>query len=61
MKRVIRFSKIRFLMFVFSLLLIAAGFIGLVLRNGFNLGVDFTGGINKQFQIAPAAFSIQFT
>ena len=61
MKSVIRFSKIRFFMFALSLVVIAAGYIGLMFQNGFNLGVDFTGGINKQFQIAPPAFSLRYT
>jgi len=61
MKSVIRFSKIRFFMFALSFVVIAAGYIGLALQNGFNLGVDFTGGINKQFQIAPPAFSLRYT
>ncbi len=60
MRSVIRFSKIRFFMFAFSFVVIAAGGIGLVLQNGFNLGVDFTGGINKQFQIAPPSFSLRY-
>ncbi len=61
MKSVIRFSKVRYYMFAFSLILIAAGFVGIVLQNGFNLGVDFTGGINKQFQIALPSFSLRYT
>ena len=60
MKNIIRFSKIRYLMLVFSFCVIVAGLTGLYLRNGFNIGVDFTGGINKQFQIAPASFTVVY-
>jgi len=41
--------------------LIAAGFTGLVLRDGFNLGIDFTGGVSKQIQIAPPVFAMDYT
>ena len=51
MKKVIRFTRIRFIMFALSFVVIAAGFLGLTFRNGLNLGIDFTGGLNKQIQI----------
>ena len=60
MKRVIRFTKIRYIMFILSALVIIGGMTGLYLQ-GFNLGIDFTGGVNKQFQIAPVAFHLKYT
>ncbi len=60
MKRVIQFSKARFFFFGFSALLILVGIGGYIIHGGFNLGVDFKAGIELQFQIAPASFSIQY-
>lgn len=60
MKRVIPFSKIRYIMFLFSFMLIVGGITGYFTRDGLNLGIDFTGGLNKQIQIAPRAFSISY-
>ncbi len=55
MKRVILFTKVRALMIVSSLLLILAGGVGLYLKGGFNLGIDFTAGLSQQIQIKPQA------
>ncbi len=60
MKTVIQFTKIRYIMFIISAILIIGGFSGLFTQ-GFNLGIDFTGGINKQFQITPVAFNLQYS
>ncbi len=60
MKRVIPFSKLRYIMFLLSFMLIAAGVTGYFLKDGLNLGIDFTGGLNKQIQIAPRAFTIAY-
>ena len=51
MKRVIQFTKLRFLMIILSLLLIIGGAMGYFLRGGFNLGIDFTAGLSEQIQI----------
>lgn len=61
MKRVIQFSKARYLFFGFSSLLIIIGIIGFIIHGGFNLGVDFEAGIAFQFQVAPASFSMQYS
>ncbi|MGA2615711.1 MAG: protein translocase subunit SecF [Spirochaetia bacterium] len=61
MKRVIQFSKARFYFFGFSALLILVGIGGFIANHGFNLGVDFKAGIELQFQVAPASFSIQYS
>lgn len=61
MKRVIPFSNVRYYMFGLSVLLIALSVVGIVLRGGFNLGIDFTGGLNTQIQIAPKAFVLSYS
>jgi preprotein translocase subunit SecF len=61
MKNVIRFSRLRFYSLLFSLLVLAGVYVGMVVRGGFNLGIDFTGGLSKQLQIAPAAFSLSYS
>ncbi len=61
MKRVIRFSRARYIFFGISALLILTGVVGYVVNGGFNLGVDFKAGIAFQFQIAPASFTVQYT
>jgi preprotein translocase subunit SecF len=53
MKRVIQFTKLRFLMIILSLLLIIGGAMGYFVRGGFNLGIDFTAGLTEQIQITP--------
>lgn len=53
MKRVINFTKMRFLMISLSLLFIIAGGVGFYLRGGFNLGIDFTAGLSQQIRINP--------
>ncbi|MBN1524637.1 MAG: protein translocase subunit SecF [Spirochaetales bacterium] len=59
MKTVIGFTKVRFLMFAMSIIVIAGGFVWTYLNNGYNLGIDFKGGLSQQIQIAPVAFSIK--
>lgn len=60
MKRVIQFSRARYLFFGFSSILIIIGIVGFVVNRGFNLGVDFEAGIAFQFQVAPASFTMQY-
>ncbi len=60
MRRVIRFTKMRYIMITISLLVIIAGYVGLVVNGGFNLGIDFKGGLTEQVQIVPVAFSISY-
>ncbi len=61
MKKVIQFTKIRYIMFVISLLLIAGGITGTILNGGFNLGIDFQAGLNQRIQIAPVAMSLNYS
>jgi preprotein translocase subunit SecF len=61
MKRVIRFSRARYWFFIFSAVLILVGIVGYVVNHGLNLGVDFKAGVEFQFQVAPASFTVQYT
>jgi preprotein translocase subunit SecF len=60
MKKVINFSKIRFIMFIFSLVIIIGTGLGTLARGQFNVGIDFTGGLNMQVQIAPVTFTLDY-
>ncbi|MBD3334146.1 MAG: protein translocase subunit SecF [Candidatus Eisenbacteria bacterium] len=44
-----RFMSYRKQAFVFSLILLFAGFVGWLLQGGFNLGIDFAGGLHIEF------------
>jgi preprotein translocase subunit SecF len=61
MNRMIKFTKIRYIMFLFSIILIAGGIIGTVSNKGFNLGIDYQAGLNQRVQIAPIAFTASFS
>ena len=61
MNRMIKFTKIRYIMFLISIILIAGGIAGTVAKGGFNLGIDFQAGLNQRVQIAPVAFSVAYT
>ena len=61
MKKVIQFTKIRFIMFTISLILIAGGIVGTIANGGFNLGIDFQAGLNQRVQITPSAFKLGYT
>lgn len=60
MDRIIKFTKIRYIMFFVSALLIVAGIAGTVRNNGFNLGIDYQAGLNQRVQVAPVAFTASF-
>ena len=60
MKRVIAFTKLRYLMLGVSALVILAGVVGVVLQGGLNLGIDFKGGLTQQVQILPVALSLTY-
>lgn len=57
MRKVIKFTKIRYPMFLLSILVIAGGIIGTVANGGFNLGIDYQAGLSQRVQIAPVAFT----
>ncbi len=61
MTNIIRFSKLRYIMIILSVLLIAAGIAGVVSLGGFNLGIDFQAGLSQRVQIAPAAMDVRYT
>lgn len=61
MKRVINFTKIRFIMFAVSAVLIVAGIAGTFAMGGWNLGIDFQSGLSQRVQIAPVAMEVSFS
>ena len=60
MKRVIKFTKLRYVMFFLSFLVIGGGITGTILNGGFNLGIDFQAGLNQRVQIAPVAMTVTY-
>ncbi len=60
MKNVIRFTRVRRWMYALSLACIVAGLVATALRGGFNWSVDFTGGVSKDFQVAPRALTLRY-
>ena len=60
MKNVIHFTRARRWMYALSLTCIIGGFAVTALRGGFNLSVDFTGGVSKDFQAAPRALTLHY-
>ncbi|MDR0473865.1 MAG: protein translocase subunit SecF [Treponema sp.] len=60
MKRIIYFSRFSLPAFILSLVLAGAGVAGYFLK-GFNLGIDFQGGLIQEIQFAPAAFSLSYS
>ena len=61
MKRVVRFTKIRYIMFLFSIIVIVGGIIGTVHNGGYNLGIDFQAGLNQRVQIAPVGVEVAYS
>jgi preprotein translocase subunit SecF len=61
MKRVITFSKYFLPAAVLSIILAIAGIVGYVVRDGFNLGIDFQAGLMQEIQLAPSAFSVTYS
>jgi preprotein translocase subunit SecF len=47
-------------MYALSITCIIAGFVATVARGGFNWSVDFTGGVSKDFQVAPRALTLRY-
>ncbi len=60
MTRMIKFTKIRYIMFLVSALIIAGGIAGTLGNGGFNLGIDYQAGLNQRVQVAPVAFTASF-
>lgn len=61
MKRVIPFTRIRYIMFGVSACLLLGGLVGTILQGGFNIGIDFRAGMSEQIQIAPRAMTVSYT
>ena len=59
MKKAINFIGARWFFIALSIAMISAGVIGYVANGGFNLGIDFTAGLNQQFRVDPAARPVQ--
>ena len=51
MKQVIEFTKLRWVMFVVSAVLIIGGIGGTISRGGFNLGIDFQAGLSQRVTV----------
>jgi len=51
--KTIRFSKIRFLMLILSVVIIAGGAVATFMRGGFNLGIDFQAGLSIRVAVDP--------
>ena len=60
MKRVIHFSRYRYIMIPISLAAILLGLVYYFVR-GINLGIDFRGGMSMQIQVAPVAMTLSAT
>ena len=61
MRRVIQFTKIRFIMFGLSAFLLIGGLVGTLAHHGFNIGIDFRAGLSEQVQIAPRALTVSYS
>jgi len=60
MKKVINFTKLRFIMFAVSAVIIIAGLGGTFSQGGLNLGIDFQSGLSQRVQIAPVAMEVSY-
>ena len=60
MKRVINFTKIRFIMFAVSAVIIIGGIAGTFGLGGLNLGIDFQSGLSQRVQVAPVAMEVSY-
>ena len=58
MKKIIPFSKYRYLAFSFSICVMLIGFVFFFI-NGINLGIEFTGGITIQIQFSKSGVDIE--
>ncbi|MDC7126011.1 MAG: protein translocase subunit SecF [Spirochaetales bacterium] len=60
MKKVIHFTKARFIMITISIVIIATGIVGTVVQGGLNYGIDFQAGLSQRVQIAPVAMKVSY-
>ncbi len=56
-KKAIPFSRLRWPMYIFSIVLILAVWTGTLLQGGFNLGIDFKPGLSETVKISGAGVS----
>lgn len=57
--KTVQFSRLRFVMLVLSVVVIAAGAAVTVTRGGFNLGIDFQAGLSLRVEVAASDASIE--
>jgi preprotein translocase subunit SecF len=61
MKRIIRFSRFFFPAVIISGILTLSGIIGYIVKDGFNMGVDFQAGLIQEVRFAPTALSLSWS
>ena len=61
MTKVLQVTKLRFFALALSIILIAVGITGTILRGGFDLGIDFSAGLNLRVQIAPIVMEVTYS
>jgi preprotein translocase subunit SecF len=61
MKRIVHFSRFFLPAAVISAVLTLSGIAGYIIKDGFNLGVDFQAGLLQEIRFAPAAFGLTWT
>jgi preprotein translocase subunit SecF len=60
MKKIVRFSKGFLPAAIISFVLAAGGIAGYIVKDGFNLGVDFQAGLIQEVRFGPAALSLSW-
>jgi preprotein translocase subunit SecF len=58
MKRIVHFSRFFLPAAIISTILTLGGIAGYIIKDGFNLGVDFQAGLLQEIRFAPTAFSL---
>ena len=61
MTRIIKFSRLRFIAPILSLILIGIGIAGLFMGEGLNIGIDFNAGMMMRVQVAPIVMQVAYT
>jgi preprotein translocase subunit SecF len=61
MKKILTFSKYFLPAAVISVILTVGGIVGYIIKDGFNLGVDFQAGLIQEVRFAPPAFNLTWS
>jgi preprotein translocase subunit SecF len=61
MKKVIQFTRARFIAIAISIVILAAGITLTVMKGGFDMGIDFEAGLNLRVQVASPVFTVFYT